>query len=49
MPNVSISLILESNKFLLAPRKKIVPARSSKISADIINAMMKKASNQLSR
>ncbi|HCI1891365.1 TPA: hypothetical protein NOS95_001919 [Pseudomonas aeruginosa] len=49
MSNVSIALIKESNKMLSASAKKVVAARSSKLSSDTINSMMKKAFNRLSR
>nr|WP_314490846.1 hypothetical protein [uncultured Pseudomonas sp.] len=49
MHNVSIALIKESNKMLSTSAKKSVATRSSKLSADTINNLMKKAFNRLSR
>lgn len=49
MPNVSIALIKESNKMLRASAKKAVVDRSSKLSPETINDMMKKAFNRLAR
>ena len=49
MPNVSIALIKQSNKILSSGVKKIVTARSSKLSQDAINGLMKKAFVRLSR
>lgn len=49
MSNVSIALIKESNKLLSAAAKKTVAARSSKLSSDNINNLMKKAFDRLAR
>lgn len=49
MPNVSIALVKESNKRLSSPAKKDVVARSSKLSKETINDMMKRAYERLSR
>jgi len=49
MPNVSIALVKESNKRLSSTSKKDVVARSSKLSKETINDMMKRAYERLSR
>jgi hypothetical protein len=49
MPNVSIALIKESNRILSSAAKKSVTARSSKLSQDTINSLMKKAFVRLTR
>jgi ribonuclease I len=49
MPDVSIALVRESNKRLSSSAKKEVLARSSKLSKETINAMMKRAYERLSR
>lgn len=49
MPYVSIALVKESNKRLSSTAKKDVVARSSKLSKETINGMMKRAYERLSR
>lgn len=49
MSNVSIALIKESNKMLSSTARKAVAARSSKLSSDNINNLMKKAFDRLAR
>ena len=49
MPNVSIALVKESNKRLSSPARKDVIARSSKLSKETLNDMMKRAYERLSR
>jgi hypothetical protein len=49
MPNVSIALVKESNRLLTSAAKKTVAARSSKLSQETINNLMKKAFMRLSR
>ncbi len=49
MPNVSIALIKESNRMLSTRAKKAVADRSSKLSPETINNMMRKAFSRLSR
>lgn len=49
MPDVSIAIIKESNKRLSSNGRKDVIPRSSKLSKDTINAMMKRAYERLIR
>lgn len=49
MPNVSIALIKQSNRMLASGAKKAITARSSKLSQDTINSLMKKAFGRLAR
>lgn len=49
MPNVSIALVKESNKRLSSTTKREVVARSSQLSKETINDMMKRAYERLSR
>ena len=49
MPTVSIALIKQSNKMLASGTRKTVTARSSKLSSDAINSLMKKAYERLAR
>ncbi|MGY2199270.1 hypothetical protein [Pseudomonas gingeri] len=49
MPNVSIALVKEINKRLASPASRNVAARSSRLSQQAINAMLKKAYDRLNR
>ena len=47
MPTVSIALIKESNKRLASSSKRAVADRSSKLSREMLNEMMKRAFERL--
>jgi CRISPR/Cas system-associated protein Csm6 len=49
MPTVSIALVKESNRRLSAELNNTVVARSSKLSQEAINTLMKKAFLRLTR
>lgn len=49
MPDVSIALIKESNKRLSTSGRTPLTTRSSRLSKEAINAMMKRAYERLSR
>lgn len=49
MPNVSIAQIRESNRLLSSATKKTVEARSSRLSQEAINTLLKKAFISLTR
>ncbi|WP_158659569.1 hypothetical protein [Pseudomonas sp. PONIH3] len=49
MPKVSIAMIKESNKMLSSFSSKKVTARTSNMSKEVINSIMKKAYERLAR